>query len=343
MPGSDRAYRTLTSALEAVRVHSPTSYSWLGHRTPPLPSVVGKVIKADAARDYLRHTLQQRLYRQWYRLGAPASADALDPGARPTALPTPFLAALSKANCGTGPHESGWQVHAIDGDLIVIQRDGLRLWARPDDIASTDGTTPSLATPITVHLPKELLRASPGFYLALGDKELPPPGREPIVRLYWNISVNAAPHLMESVTSKLNEAGVPFRCKMISAPDTYARCDAAVLYLPKRCYPSAEEILAAIHHGLRADIGDAVPALTKQLAPGLGLAEDPGDGNSFGMHRCDLVAEGIIRAREHRLRSVQKRLAIVLTCFSEAGIDGDHPYLNPGSVDTYSAFDCSTR
>ena len=343
MAGSEYTYRTLASAIEAVRVHPPASYSWLGHRTPPLPSAVGKAVKINAARDYLRHTLQQCLYRQWYCLGAPAPADALNPSAHPSALPTPFLAALSKANCGTGPLESGWRVHAIDGNLIVIQRDGLLVWARPNDIASIDCTTPNLGTSITVHLPKELLRSSPGFYLALGNKELPPPGAEPIVRLYWNVSVNAAPHLMKSVTTKLNEAGVPFRCKMISAPDAYARCDAAVLYLPKRCYLSTRDIVAAIHHEMQADIDDAVPALTKQLAPGLGLAEDPGDGNSFGMHRCDLVAEGIIRARERQLRSIQKRLAVVLACFIEAGLDGARPYLNPESVDMYSAFECSTR
>jgi hypothetical protein len=343
MPRPNGSYRSLESALEAVRVHSSKSYSWLGQRALSLPSVVAKAVEGDAARDYLRHALQQHLYRRWYRLGGTASADAADAGTHAIALPTPFLAALSKANLGRGPYESGWHVHAIDGDFIVVQRDGLLLWARPDEIVSVDGATPNLAAPVAVHLPKELLRALPGFYLALGDNELPPPGKEPIVRLYWNIPVNAAPLLMESVTTKLNEAGVPFRCKMMSAPDAYVCCDAAVLYIPKRYYTFVEELIVAIHRGLRTSMGDVVPALTKQLAPGLGLAEDPGNGDSFGMHRCDLVAEGIIRAREHRQRSMRKRLTSVITCFNEAGIDCNHPYLNPGSVDIYPSFGYSTR
>ena len=39
-----------------------------------------------------------------------------------------------------------------------------------------------------------------------------------------------------------------------------------------------------------------VPAFTKHLAPGLGFAEDPGTiRDSFGTHRCRLLAEGTLR------------------------------------------------
>lgn len=339
-PDSERVHRWLASALEAVRVHSPTTYSWFGQRTPPLPSVIRKSINGGEARDYLRHILQQRLYRHWYRSGAAVPPDALEHADRSNHSPTPFLTTLSKANTGTGHDEPGWRVHAIDGDHVVVQRDNFRAWARPDEITIAGSGPPNAGTPIAIHLPKELLRASPGFYVALGDEKMPPPGRAPIVRVYWNIAATAAPRLMRSATTQLNTAGIPFRLKMVSDPEGYTRCDAAVLYLPKQCYPAAEQIVAALHHESRDDISDAIPALTKQLAIGLGLAEDPGDGSSFGMHRCGLVAEGIIRAREQGTRSMHKRLMAVIACFSEAGIDSGQPYLNPGSVDTYLPLTC---
>jgi hypothetical protein len=231
----------------------------------------------------------------------------------------------------------------VEEGHVVLQRQGLLVWARPAEIATTGGATAKRGTPVTVHLPKERLCGSPGFYVALGNNELPQPRSEPILRLYWNIRANAAPRLMRDATTKLNNAEIPFRLKMVSDPGGYPRCDAAVLYLPKRFYLGAAGIVSSLHHESRDDIGDAVPALTKQLAPGLGLAEDPGDGDSFGMHRCRLVAEGIIRAHEYGMRSIQKRIAAVVTCFTEAGIDGDYPYLNPGSVDGYPPLKRPTR
>ena len=68
------------------------------------------------------------------------------------------------------------------------------------------------------------------------------------------------------------------------------------------------------------------PALTKRLAPGLGFAEDPGGDESFGQYRCRQLAEGIVRAYEHRARRIHDRLAVVSARFAEDGVDLDEPY-----------------
>ena len=57
--------------------------------------------------------------------------------------------------------------------------------------------------------------------------------------------------------------------------------------------------------------------MTKALAPGLGIAEDPGEGNSFGLHRCGLIAEGLLRAREAGQASPSRRLATVIDCLEQ--------------------------
>jgi hypothetical protein len=332
-------YRALlASALAAVRVHSPTSFSWFGHQNPSLPRIIGKAINRDEARAYLQHVLQLHLYNHLYCPGAATPADDLLASGGRSQAPTPFLTALSAANTGRGSREPGWRVHALDeGDRIVVERHGLRLWIQHDEICLPGSSRPGPGTPLTILLPKELLKLSPGFYVALGDEGLPPPGAEPVVRLYWNLAADGAPRLIRSATTQLNAARIPFRLKVLDDPERYTRCDAAVLYLPKRCYPAVAEVLTALHQELRDGLlGATTPAFTKQLAPGLALAEDPGEGDSFGMHRCRLLAEGIIQAREHGRRSNDERLAAVIACFAEAGIACDKPYLSPGSDDIYS-------
>jgi lantibiotic modifying enzyme len=129
----------------------------------------------------------------------------------------------------------------------------------------------------------------------------------------------------------LNEAGVRFRLKAINDPQQFVRCDAAVLYVRKEDYPVVEPVLGQIYTEVARHMHREVPALTRAVAPGLGLAEDPGDGDSFGMHRCRLVAEGIIRAYEQGLGGLQDRMQCVADVFAEEGISLEVPYLAPGS------------
>ena len=60
----------------------------------------------------------------------------------------------------------------------------------------------------------------------------------------------------------------------------------------------------------------AFSELEGALAPGLSLVEDPNNGESFGMNRCRIFAEGIWNAfakgltdRDSRLHEVKQRFA----------------------------------
>jgi hypothetical protein len=53
---------------------------------------------------------------------------------------------------------------------------------------------------------------------------------------------------------------------------------------------------------------------------------DPGGEESFGQHRCRLLADGIIRAYERNARSLDERLAAVAERFAEDGVRLDRPY-----------------
>jgi hypothetical protein len=53
------------------------------------------------------------------------------------------------------------------------------------------------------------------------------------------------------------------------------------------------------------------------------------------MHRCGLVADGLIAAHFEAASSVGERVDRVVSRFAEAGISIDTPYLNSGSTDAY--------
>ena len=71
--------------------------------------------------------------------------------------------------------------------------------------------------------------------------------------------------------------------------------------------------------------------MTLPLAPGLAFAEDPGGGESFGVHRCLLLADAAVMAAERGLTAPDDRLDVVRERFAEAGISLDTPYLGGSS------------
>ena len=66
-------------------------------------------------------------------------------------------------------------------------------------------------------------------------------------------------------------------------------------------------------------------------------------GESFGLHRCSLVADGLIRSRTEGRADTAGRLDCVLACWADAGLDIERPYLNPGSHDAYETLRSPTR
>ncbi len=325
------AYReAVAAALDAVRIESPTSFSWYGEPSAPLPADVIEEMGADTARTYLCHGLQDRFYSSFYCAGQAVPRSSLRMAEQPRGASF-FIDSLSRANCGTGSRESGWTVVRTEEDgRLVVRREGLSLWARSDEVLGTD-TSPG--SKVSVALPPELLRLSPGFYMALGDEELVV--GEPIVRHYWHLSSSGGAALVAAATRALNEERLPFRLKVLVDPAGYSRCDAGVLYTPRGLRTEVASLLPLLLAGVAEHLRPGTPAFTKPLADGLAVAESPPGTESFGTHRCELLAEAMVRAFELGIEAASERLALVEQSFEEQGISLDRPYLNAGSVDDY--------
>jgi hypothetical protein len=140
---------------------------------------------------------------------------------------------------------------------------------------------------------------------------------------------------MREVTSASNRARLPFRLKMVDHPARFTRCDSIIFYIDKSNYVSAREIFEKSYPKFRSYLKNGTPVFTKPISFGLGIAEDPPSGISFGLHKCKILAEGIVRAYEQHKTKLNERLEVVVHCFVENKINLERPYLNPGSDDNY--------
>ena len=177
-------------------------------------------------------------------------------------------------------------------------------------------------------MPKELPELSPGYFTVVGDAPDPDPAAS-LVRVYWHVTRAGAPALVAALTSRLNAEHVPFQLKVADHPLRMDRCDAAVLYLRGDSFRAFAETLREVAVALGARLQPRIPAFTMELAPGVGLAEENGNAESFGVRRCALLADAIVRAGEHGHTDAAARLDAVAARFAEHGVQIDAPYLEP--------------
>jgi hypothetical protein len=321
-------------AVEATVFYSPTAYSCFGRDSPKLSPRIKRAMTPRTARNYLLYQLQSQLYSDFYIRGTASPRVWSDGGGVTDGAA--FVETLSAANMGNGCWENGWDVQTATPGEVVVRRAGLTLWVRPEDCLSPDGSPIEPGTELRLRFPKELLGISPGYYMGLSDRGDDSDEEQHLVRLYWNLRAEGAAAFVRATTGWLNEARLFFKLKVLNDPRSYVRCDAAVVYLNRNEYPAVAEILGRVYPQVARHLKPSTPMFAKPLAPGVGLAEDPGQAESFGQNRCRLLADGIIRAYEQGARSLDKRLQIVADCYAAEGISLSQPYLNPRSIDDYT-------
>ncbi|MEU8007099.1 lanthionine synthetase LanC family protein [Catellatospora sp. NPDC049111] len=325
---------SIVGVLRATEVQQGFTYRWFGRRFGALPSSVRRRIDDTTARHHLLLNLQAQLYRLFYCRGE-ATPSGLSSQRHPA---IPLRPELERANQGRGYWGRGWRVRSYDmaSMTFTVRRGSLTLHVDAKDCTAPEPGLPPPEETVSVRFPKDLPHLSPGFYLALGDTELKQDEPSGILRLYWNLTASGAVGFMERTTRALNRAELPFALKAIDDATQYRRCDAVVLYLRKDDFRQASAILQRVHRALETSMRPATPALTKRIAAGVGVAESPPSGLSFGMSRCRALAEAMLRAHETGRISIDDRLRSVAECFIEDGFDIDSPYVNLGSLDQFA-------
>ena len=303
---------------------------------PPLADESG-VVEGEAATPVATNRraspsvswLAMQLYGHCYVRPTPRSRATAD-----TAVLHGFRLSLSDANAGRGCWESGWRFEGLRDrrtgapTLTLVSRYGVTFAATADQVW-TGHRDPAAGAPCRVLVPKERRRLHPGYYFLLGDASWPSAVEaHDLVRVYWNVSSDGAAAWVAAVTRILNRHGTPFWGKLRDHPDGHARADSAVLYLPRGRLADASEQLAAVQREIAGHLVDDVPMFTRRVAAGVGMAEDPGNGLSFGQHRCELVAHGL---REHHAGghadTPVARYEAIARAFDDVGLDPARPFL----------------
>jgi len=311
----------LERICQAVEAESPASFFFAGIR-----------FEVPTAFARLHQVLYERCYaRRFDGNGSTAQQPAV-------AHNPDFIQRLVAANQGGERLDHGWLITGVEpsGRVAAVKNGAVRFFP-PGKYFSPYGPGGAVwyGMTVTVWLAKGSLSLQPGFYFAYGDTlgQEDPRNR---LRLYWNVRADGAPRLLAALTRHLNTFRVPFQFKTLLQPEQYAqRTDSSVLFVNQSFFPIVAQVYLDLAPALADDLEADVPLFTKPLGPGVGLAEDPGTGDSFGLSRCRILAGALLAAHAKGARTPEARLAEVEAHFSFHGLTLDRPYLNPRSADSY--------
>lgn len=323
----DRGQEMLRSAVESVALDGRGGFTWLGRAGPRLMPGARQWLDDGGVRTHLVNQLTQCLYANFYVRGEPSPWREAVPESR--AARTTFVAELSRANVATGTWYTGRLEH-VDGDHLVVRYGGLQVYALPEECDLAAGAHPRPGQAIRLRLGRESLRSSPGYYLARGDRDLE---TDRTLRWYWHLEPRVAVEFVSLATRALGERSIPYHLKVLADPALYLRCDAGVIYTARSDAARVAEALVGVHRTIARGLRPGTPMFTRRIAPGVAIADDPGAGDSFGLDRCRLVAEGLALAAETGAETTDDRLAVVNGRFVEARLDPRRPHLAPGLDD----------
>lgn len=247
--------------------------------------------------------------------------------------PTDMTAYLANANKTKDIFSHNWLIEQVNSqDLVTIKKDDKKRNIWSGDFVTTNAVEGSPKQGDIVSVFERREHNSSGYYFAYGETDSWDFELSNIIRFYWNLKQSGAIQLMELITHSFNRFQIPFRYKCGNQTTMYNRIDSAVLYVNKPSYRITrvllEEILPSITDHLLSD----TPLFTKKLADGLGFAEEPGTGESFGMYRCQILAKSIYNTW---LSGDINRITSVLKELENHGVNGKYPYLCHTQRDNY--------
>jgi HopA1 effector protein family len=250
-----------------------------------------------------------------------------------------FYEQLRQSNTGEGYLDFNWQVvgETEDRELVVV-KDGLHLHIDRQRYLDPDLEHVTIGSTIPIYLPPSLVGED--TYIIVGNAGTPTASTlnsgVKLLELYFNFTPAAAVEIAAQLTDELNRLKIPFQFAILHDPALFYRYDAGTLRLSQSGYLAIQPLLAQIHQAHQAEFSANVPLFSKQLAPGLGLAEVPTAPSSFGRQRCELVAKGLIAAMEQNRTAAADKFELIQQEWTVAGLDLLQPYLNPLPLDCYN-------
>ncbi|MFR9769327.1 lanthionine synthetase LanC family protein [Nocardia sp. SC052] len=310
----------LESVIDAIRILDGESFSWFGQRVKS--STTGS--HADATQPF-PSAVASHLYSHFYVFGTAVPLNFRD---RPMGQEPDFawMESTFTVFAGDRAAREKWTFVGDHEHCVIAESDGTR-FLLPRALLERAPVAARRGDEVHVRLPSFLPAPVTGFCVYLGDLTPPAPTVQPQTRLYWNAYADGASAVAGMLTSELNRKSIPFTLKFPNTPDAYTRADSMVLYVPLDRTAQVLRLVAEHYNDIAWALKDAVPAFTMRIADGIGFAEDPGTGESFGQHRCRLLAEALCDDAVRQTRGPVRRLAALVSALELVGVSSDAPYL----------------
>ena len=355
--GSNQLQLALEDIVNQVEINSDFSIRHRDYQPLELPEETKQNFQnlpVNLQAKYFSQLLQNFLYGIYYN-GSLKKSLALDTDLKQSNLyqdlenntflgvDVEFYDNLHRSNQGQGYFDPGWQIVGIkDNGKLAVHKDGLTLQIDRQFHLNPPEQQAEVGDKVAIRLPKN--RVQNGFYMAIADEgarqDNPPEQNNIIVRIYFNLTAEGAIAVMSSLTEQLNQLKIPFSFKALYNPSDYQRHDSAVLYFDRSNYQVIKKVLEAVYSQNQTHFRSHVPLFTKYLAPGLALAEEPNhkfsSKDSFGTHRCQIIANALLAAKESGNNTPTDRMAAIVEQFEQLGLELERAYLNADSQDIYT-------
>ena len=246
-----------------------------------------------------------------------------------------LLQELTAIHSGLSTWDRGWSLYGAGTDgRVYLQKGERQRVALPGEfITATPGTSIQTGIQVSLWMERSSAMYQPGFFHFFGDIPTDSWDDFDLFRLYFHTTPHGVAHLIRNLSRSLSRYRVPDLMKTLVQPEAYIRADATVLYIARRYHQIVLRILqgisAADHQALRSE----TPLFTCMLSSGIGFADDPGRNESFGMHRCRLVAEAIYSCALEGRQDTTSRMEAAEKVFAQNGLSLGRPHLGAGKTE----------
>lgn len=281
---------------------------------------------ANKGKAHTDGALWEYLYVHWYQ--RPSSVEAKARRAQPHTIS--MVECFRAAHADTFRFEEGWcvvepapgwQARGI-GHVVVENGSETRILVPVDYVSERRvAQLPRAGDPLLATARRDTVGG--GFWTTHSRAWLDVPLVTPIARLYWNVGAEGAIALIRHWTSCFSGHDEPYMIKAPAVANAYGRADGVVVYLPADRARELGSSLHRVHESLAEWLDAPTPRLARPLATGLAAAIDPGRDQSFGEHRCRLIADALADGSNDPLEDVIRR-------FRVAGLRPEAPHLSPG-------------
>jgi HopA1 effector protein family len=249
-----------------------------------------------------------------------------------------FYTQLHESNCGQGFFDPGWCVMGEMDGLLAVRKEDLTLYVERYLHLNPSEQSAVMGDAISIKMPPNRLKS--GCYLAVSDVGLVEKSNTPTINIYFNLRPEGAAPVMHSLTQHLNALQIPFTFQVPYDPLSYDRYDSGILHCAKSDYGVMRSALSAIYTENSSYCREETPLFTKQLAPGVAVAEEPSHKFSaqedFGLNRCQILTNGLLMADRQGEYTSEMKMVMILNQMYEHRIAPEFAYLDGDGEDIYA-------